>query len=77
MTRKKLTDEGLSSYILSSNRGSASNLDFHQSESMDYVLMLGPFYHMTDSCHVIKLLKKHTASLKKEDYYLQQVLIVW
>lgn len=45
---ERIAQHNLSKNILSSTRSSATNLDFISDNSVDCVLMLGPFYHLVE-----------------------------
>lgn len=66
ITREKLLNENLGSYILSSHQASATHLYSQQDESVDYVLMLGPFYHIVDIQQRNQAVKEAQRVLKKD-----------
>lgn len=46
--QRKLTQQGLLDHVLSAHRASATNLKVIPDQSIDVVLMLGPFYHLLE-----------------------------
>jgi len=55
-TQERLTKAGLAGQILSTTNASATDLSFIPDESCDAVLMLGPFYHLSQAS------ERHTAA---------------
>ncbi|MCH9611765.1 MAG: 2-methoxy-6-polyprenyl-1,4-benzoquinol methylase, mitochondrial [Chlamydiia bacterium] len=65
LTSEKLQQTNLTSRLLSSHRASATHLSFLEDESVDCVLMLGPFYHLTEGEDRQRAAKEAHRVLKK------------
>lgn len=65
LTQQRLANENLSTQVLSSIKASAPDLKDFADESVDHILMLGPFYHILDKQRRQQAVREAYRILKK------------
>jgi ubiquinone/menaquinone biosynthesis C-methylase UbiE len=75
-TRKRLEGEGRGNYIIGSTNASGTNLSSFSSQSFDFVLLLGPLYHLCKLEERITCVQEATRVLKPGGYIVAGAVLL-